>query len=412
MGYFYIVLFMFIVLAYYYDYKKFTSLRSFWLVVMWITAVCIAAFRYRMGVDSVMYEYEYPEMPTLSQLWNYKFSDSRYQPLYIIFTAIPRTFSKDFFGFQLFHAIVVNGVLFWFFNKYTRHVFTALSLYFLTLYFLLNMEVLRESLAVSVFLLAWPFFERKKWILYYIVCTIAVGFHISAILMYLLPVFWLPGLRQLFVFGKRTLIIIALLFGIGFFIQKYFFDFLTVLNLTDNIQERVDAYKDNDLGGSAMSIAGSVAYLVKFAIYPLMALYFISHKKRLRRRFGDNKVDIDPKEYMTMWNVYIACLTLFITIFHRYINYFSPFGILVISDWAFSSVAMGKRIWRYKYYFWVIVFVPLFSLHIYTSFYGSLNKSGTLKRGMIFAPYKSRINPEEDPNREKAYRYINPWRKF
>ncbi len=410
MGYFYIVLLMFVALSYCYDYKKFTSLKGFWLVVMWITAVCIAAFRYRMGVDSVMYEYEYPEMPTLSQLWDYKFSDSRYQLLYIVFTAISRSLSDDFFCFQILHALYVNTIIFWFYSKYTKHTFFALSLYFLMLYIPFNMEVLRESLAISTFLLAWPMFKNGRWLWYYVICLIALGFHLSAILTFVFPLFRLPGLRQFFVFGKRTIIICFLLFSIGFFIQDRFFDILQGLSMTDNFKERAAAYKGDELGGAALNINGIIGYLIKFACYPLIALYFL--KKKRKSGSKDGKVALDKEEYMCMWNVYTTCITLLITIFHRYNNYLAPFTILLIADWAFSSITFGKVVWKYKYYMWVVIFIPLYFIHIYTGFYSALNKSGTLTQGMIYSPYKSRLNPEEDKNREKTYRYINPWRNF
>ena len=273
MGYFYIILLMFVALGYCYDYKKITLMRGFWLVIMWLAVVCIAAFRYRLGVDSVMYEHEYPEMPTLSQLGDYKFGDSRYQFLYIVFTSIARTISSDFTCFQIMHALYVNTIIFWFFNKYTRHTFTGLSLYFLMLYVPFNMEVLRESLAICTFLLAWPMFKQGKWLWYYVICFVAYGFHLSALLTLILPIFWIPWLRHFFVLGKRTILICALLFAIGFTIQSQFFDILNALSFSDNFADRTQAYKNDELGGAALNLNGVIGYLFRFALYPLLAIY-------------------------------------------------------------------------------------------------------------------------------------------
>lgn len=410
MAYYYIILAMFALLAYVYDYRKITPMRNFWLVVMGLIVIGIAGFRYRLGVDSVLYEHEYPDMPTIARLADYKFSDTRYQPLYIVFTAICRSISDDFTCFQIIHAVYVNTVVFWFFNKYTKHTFMGLALYFLVLYIPFNMEVLRESLAIATMLLAWPMFKQGKWIWYYLICAVAFGFHLSAIISFFLPIFWLPGLRQLFVFGKRTAIICILLLAVGFTIQKQFFDIINILSMSDNFADRTEAYKNDELGGTALNLNGVVGYLIRFALYPLMALYFIK-KNQLRKRKKRDK-EMAKEEYMTMWNIYMACITLLITIFHRYNNYFAPFSFLIIADWAFSPLSIGKRVAKLKYVMWVIIFLPLFTLQIYSSFYGSLNRSGTLKQGMIYAPYKSRFNPEEDRNREKAFRYINPWRHF
>lgn len=385
-------------------------MRLFWLIAMWVIVICVAGFRYRMGIDSVMYEHEYPDMPTLSQLADFKFSNTRYQALYIVFTAFCRSLSDDFMCFQLIHALYVNTIIFWFFNKYTKHPFLALALYFLMLYIPFNMEVLRESLAVTTFLLAWPMFKQGKWIWYYLICLVAFGFHMSAIITFFLPVFWIPWLRQLFVFGKRTIIICILLFAIGFTIQSQFFDILNMMSMSDNFADRTEAYKDSKLGGAALNINGVIGYLFRYALYPLLAIYFI--KKKQRREASREETELAKEEYMSMWNVYMTCVTLLITIFHRYNNYFAPFTFIMIADWAYSSVAIGKVFVRFKYIAWVMVFLPLFTFQIYSTFYGSLNRSGTIKQGMIYAPYSSRFNPVEDRDREKTYRYINPWRHF
>lgn len=409
MGYFYIILLMFVALGYCYDYKKITLMRGFWLVIMWLAVVCIAAFRYRLGVDSVMYEHEYPEMPTLSQLGDYKFGDSRYQFLYIVFTSIARTISSDFTCFQIMHALYVNTIIFWFFNKYTRHTFTGLSLYFLMLYVPFNMEVLRESLAICTFLLAWPMFKQGKWLWYYVICFVAYGFHLSALLTFILPIFWIPWLRHFFVLGKRTILICALLFAIGFTIQSQFFDILNALSFSDNFADRTQAYKNDELGGAALNLNGVIGYLFRFALYPLLAIYSL---KKVHKKRGFKDEGLAKEEYMSMWNIYMTFMTLLITIFHRYNNYLAPFTFLMIADWAFSPVVIRRKLTHFKYYLWVILFAPLFFMQIYSSYYGSLNRSGTLKQGMLYSPYKSRFNPEEDKNREKAFRYINPWRRF
>lgn len=412
MTYIYIILSAFVVLSYVYDYRGVRQMRFFWMVIMWLVLVGIAGLRYRLGVDSVAYEYEYPDLPDLSQLEYFKFDQTRYQPLYIVFTAICKSISADFVLFQLAHALVVNTVFFWFFNKFTKHSFTALTLYFLILYFPLNMEVMRESLAVSMFLLAWPMFKQGKWLWYYAFCLVALGFHLSAIITFIFPLFWFPWLRQFFILGKRTVLILVILFAGGIAIASQFFDMLGLLSESDAFADRVQNYKDSKLGGMALNINGMLGYFFRYGLYPLMALYFLKKSNKGRVHNKTEKLEMAKEEYMTMWNIYITCFALLITIFHRYNNYLAPFTFLMIADWAFSNISLHGRRVRFKYYAWVIVLLPLFFMQIYSLFYVSLNQSGTLKQGYIYAPYSSRLNPVEDENRERAYRYLNPWRKF
>lgn len=197
--------------------------------------------------------------------------------------------------------------------------------------------------------------------------------------------------------------------------QKQFFDVLKMLSLTEGFKERAEAYKGDELGGASLNINGAIGYLLRYAVYPVVAIYFIKKSKNRGSSLRSNKKEkqtLAKEEYMSMWNIYMACAALLITIFHRYNNYLAPFTYLIIADWAFSSLRIGQKVWRYKYYAWVIAFIPMFAMNIYSNIYGALNKSGTLKQGMLYGPYKSRLDPQEDKNREKAFRYINPWRKF
>lgn len=406
MAYFYIILFTFVVLAYFYDYREFTMLREFWLVVMWGVLVCVAGFRYHVGLDSRFYEYEYGSMPNLVEIWDYDFGKSRYQPLYLLFVAVARSLSSDFMWFQVLHAIFVNTIFFWFFRRYTRHTFVGLSLYFLMVYIPFNMEVLRESLAVGFFVLAWPSFLREKWWKYYLLCIIAFGFHISAVITFILPIMWMPFFRKFFRFGKRTVIICAILSVIGLLTYKYFFDILKGLSFMTAINDRVSVYSQSKMGEMALNFNGVIVNLARNAFYPLLALYFMKKEKKRGEMTAEEEAVFAKEEYITIWGVYMIVFSIFIFILTRYNNYFLPISIVVISDFAFSKIKRGAI--RPKYYTWVLLFIPLFFFQIYIVAFSKLNKSTKYDIGMIYS-YNSQFAPQDKRETEEAYRYLNSW---
>lgn len=402
MAYYYIILSMFALLAYVYDYRKLTLMRGFWLVVMWLTLVCIAGFRYHVGLDSRYYEYEYPDMPTLMTLADYDFSDTRYQPLYIVFTAIARTISKEFMYLQLMHALCLNTVIFWFFNKFTRHTFVALTLYFLMLFIPFNFEVLRESLAVSLFLLAWPYFLKQKWLPYYILVAIAFGFHISAAVTFLLPLLWVTKVRHLLMYGKKTIVLCAILVGVGLIVYQNFFEILKGLSFLSMFSERIDLYSGNEMGGMALNINGVIVNVTRDAVYPLLAIFFLQRKLKYRQVDPAERSILQKEEMVSMCGVYTVILSIFIFILTRYNNYFLPISILIIADFVFSGVPKKKSTVKINAFLWGVMFLPLFFMQAYNVTFTKLDPP-RYNIGMIYS-YNSQFNPQNRREVEEAYR--------
>ena len=393
---------MFAFLAYVYDYRKLTLMRGFWLVLMWLILVCLAGFRYHVGLDSRYYEYEYPDMPTLMTLADYDFSDTRYQPLYIVFTAIARTISKEFMYLQLMHALWLNTVIFWFFNKFTRHTFVALTLYFLMLFIPFNFEVLRESLAVSLFLLAWPYFLKQKWIPYYILVAIAFGFHISAAVTFLLPLLWVTKIRHLLMYGKKTIVLCAILVGLGLIVYQNFFEILKGLSFLSMFSERIDLYSGNEMGGMALNVNGVIVNVTRDAVYPLLAIFFLQRKLKYREVSPEERSILQKEEMVSMCGVYTVILSIFIFILTRYNNYFLPVSLLIISDFVFSGVPKKKTTVRLNAFLWGIIFLPLFFMQAYNVTFTKLDPP-RYNIGMIYS-YNSQFNPQNKKEVEEAYR--------
>lgn len=153
-----------------------------------LVLVLFMTLRYRVGGDVLYYEKAFEFMPSLRTL---KFSDidsQVYQPFWYILNAIVKSVYDDFTFFQLIHALIINSAFFILINKYCEKRFLAVLVYYIFFYMYFNTEILRESIAVVIFLFAYPLIFKKKYIQYFLLCFCAYMFHAFAMITFLVPV--------------------------------------------------------------------------------------------------------------------------------------------------------------------------------------------------------------------------------
>ena len=163
-----------------------------WYYLNLIVLILLAGLRYRVGGDTLMYMSVYNEWPSIDELKYFDFETALYNPLWYIYTSLPRSISDEFWVFQMIQAVIVNSVFVWFFKKYSpQYYFSAILLYYVGYYCYFNMEIMREILCICVLMLITPCLLNKRWIPYFIGCVVAVYIHFSAIIMFFLPLLFL-----------------------------------------------------------------------------------------------------------------------------------------------------------------------------------------------------------------------------
>lgn len=388
--------------VYFYDYRNNREGRLISWIFLCLVLICIAGFRYRLGQDTLTYIRDYSSLHPVSQLKISDFEKTRFAPGFVIITSVFKQFTPEFIWFQFFHSVIVNTVLFYFFYKYCWHIFFAALVYFFYLYFLLTFQQMREALAVCVFLLAWPAFREGRWLLWYLASILAFLFHMSAIMMFFLPVICLPGIKQLFIFGRRTWIVCIAVLISGILVQAILFKYLEVLAFIPSMMERIKNYEHNALGGSILNFNGIIGTFFQYIIYPVIALYFIQKRKKfIVRRQKYEKFDA-----FVLMSIYVAIFSLSVTIMARFNNYFFPFAIIAMSEWLFGYFRINKKKVKIRLIYWVIIFLPMFLFHISGTYFNDMNRSGTLKTYMVYYPYASVFDKNLDPKTERAIQYI------
>lgn len=116
-------------------------------------------------------------------------SFKRFHTGWFIYAIILKSISKNFVLAQFTNAILINIAIFKLAKKYSHHPFISILIYYCTFTFIeFNFELMRETVAVAIFLLwGFPAYMEKSWVKYYIVVFIAYSIHPSAVVMFLLP---------------------------------------------------------------------------------------------------------------------------------------------------------------------------------------------------------------------------------
>lgn len=151
------------------------------LVLVFLLMALIAGLRYRMAPDTVWYMTWFEN--EVEPLGSAGFDDvfhGRYEPLWNLLAIL----SKSVGGYFLFQ-IVVSTILSWavveFFKKSTKMVFLGVAFYIASCYVYFSMEILRESLAISMFLMSVVYLSREKYFKMAFAMLCAIGFHKFAV---------------------------------------------------------------------------------------------------------------------------------------------------------------------------------------------------------------------------------------
>lgn len=404
---YFIIVILLLVFTYFYDYKreKRGIQISFYLTLFLF--ISVAGLRYKVGGDTSIYMDFFDDVHTLNNLKESDFVRSRFAPGFVFLTSLIKTICNDYVFFQLVHAIIVNGVIFFFVKKHCRNFFFAIFIFFNFLYFYLLFEQVRESFAVTIFLLAWPSFKKGIWWQWYFASVLAFLFHISAFIMFFLPLINLPGLKWFFTYGKKTIYICFGVLILAFVIQTTLFRYIEMVAVTESMLDRAQAYGDlNSI--ETFNLNKIIGSIIQYIAYPLLSLYCLWDARK-QRNYDNNNVmnnELVAESKMVLLSIYISLFSIFVGIFVRYNNYFFLFSIIVMADWAFSKIHIARKYIRLGYIYWILFFIPMLGFNFYMTHLVSINKTGTLKGYMMYYPYYSVLEQKEDQNREKTITYI------
>lgn len=348
--------------------------KSIWKKPIWfflyLYLVLIIGLRFEVGGDTLNYMELYAYQENLSD-WTFSFAE-RFQPFYSLLCALAKTIHPDFFVFQILHSAILNACLFYFFKKNTDNYFTALLVSFSFYYFYFSTEILREALAIMIFILNYDNYKKGNWVKYYLGVSIAIMFHLSALFLIVLPFIKWLRFNKFFIF-------IFLLSPIVFSKLSYLLGIITgVEMLTRFVVAYEDSYK---YSGGFLSTIYLILRIFRYVFCPLILIFI--YKVILKK--GIKYEPLICLYILLGVGVYYNTI-----IFERFSNYITPLYMLALSD-GIVYCFKRKIISLYRS-------TVLFCCMIFFISYSSYYMQYRLYR--IWIPYYSIFNPQHVKERK------------
>ena len=384
-----VILLLILIGIYVYDVKGFPKqkIEFFYFVLLLLSFT--SGLGYRLGTDMLNYEASYEDylpIQDITSLSYFTSMDNR-MPLWVFISSLFRTLGFPFVAFHLFQTMTINFAVGYVVKKYSNTWFTVLLLYYVTLFPLFNYEIMRESFAISVFLFSVPYLIRTQYVRYYICALIAFGFHLSAFILFLVPIVNVIPNNKWGVSVGLFFSLFVILFA------NIFTSNLLFLLDVELFQEQATAYFSNERYATSRMSLSFWVNISFFVIFP-----FILYLKYLYD--GEDKLICIFRLVVIFALVY--CCTIIVPIFYRINNYFTLFFFIYLSSIVLNKkslfgfpVSCINLIGR-------VVIVLFFISKLYIFFSSSIGDTSfsSYKR---YYPYSSIFMKKLDKERERIY---------
>lgn len=304
----YIIAIFIVILGILYNKKMSQSVRKAYLGLILIYIILLIGFRYRVGIDTINYMRAYPLSPLLHNFWNINIFNERFEPGYLLICAICKLFSKDFWLSQLVMTAITNCCVFIFLFRYCKNPFIGIFIYFILQWLYFSTEIIRESVAIGIFLLNYRNIERKRWVKYYLLSLLSIFFHYSAIIIWFIP------LAKFIKFNIYYLLACCILLAITPIVER-----LNALLSIAAVAGRIDQYVAS---AETLNLNWRVAEFIKSAFPAIGAVVLLTYYK----------INYKFKPIALLQILFCAGAFAIPIIFSRFTNYTSIFIIVIISN--------------------------------------------------------------------------------
>lgn len=271
--------------SYHYDVRGNTRYKDrFYRLILW-WFIMVSGFAYMIGSDTPIYMDNFKALKfntiSLNNIINY---DARYQPGWMLLCYLCRFFTDNFLILKIPIAVFLNFSVFAFFKKNTPYIFTAVLIYALLDYLVLNFNVLRHSIALGFALYAISAIRDGKWRHFLLFTVGAYMFHNSALLLLVFPIV------KFFKANKYSVAIILSLFVSVIYIllkidlNSLMADVLVSGYLDEGISQVGQGYLNSERLGGQEGFA--IFSLTRLLIFVTVVYYLVYYKDKFWGVFG------------------------------------------------------------------------------------------------------------------------------
>ena len=159
--------------------EAFTHKITLWGILIYFV---FFAFRGFINTDWMTYYVEFDKC-TWDLLFNYEMGKSR-EPGFLIFMLLNKSLVPNFHFFVFTSTLLNTWLLLSFFRKYSDNLLIALVIYLVFEGFMINANLMRNSISIFIFLNAITYLQERRPLPYFGLCLLALSFHFSAIVYF------------------------------------------------------------------------------------------------------------------------------------------------------------------------------------------------------------------------------------
>lgn len=298
--------------------------RAAWTLCCMVL-VAIGGLRYGVGGDTIAYHEDFLIWydGAYSELWDnivWQFTKISYMPLWTGLNICLRELTDNFYIMQTLEAAAINIAVCYILRRHCRYCFTALILYcVMGTYFLFTTEVMREGFALAFGLLAIEAYSRQNRRAYGLYTLLAIGFHLSAILLLLIP--WVR-IR----ITRRTVAASAVAALVIWTMSSAILAILSGIQMDGILGVVIN--KINLYTKAAFNLNGFIRFSLTYLLLPVSVAYMVES-----RRATQPDTERDPwREQMWGMMVVLGIVAASLGGFDRVLNYVMVYEIIVLAE--------------------------------------------------------------------------------
>lgn len=303
---------------------------------------------YNVGRDLQAHYYK-TFLRVVNMDWNNLFTLG-YENGYLVFYKIISMFTSDGQWMIAIHALIVIGITGWFIYRNSDNVVMSTFLFITTNTWFMYMTMMRQAMAVSFVLVALEIWKRKDWrikrfVLYVLVVILAMQFHSSAFIAFIIPIFdYLP-------FKRKHILISTIVMIASFALYNQLFKAVSLLQIGK--RDYTEFYSSSGEAINIISLYFVFIYALIFIIGTVSLVYYKSEENQSSNLNVTDESGFSNSFILYMVLVLVVCRItgLKINIMARMTYYFMPFVYILLprAIAGFRNYS-NKKIVKYSIY--------------------------------------------------------------
>jgi len=303
---------------------------------------------YNVGRDLQAHYYK-TFLRVVNMDWNNLFTLG-YENGYLVFYKIISMFTSDGQWMIAIHALIVIGITGWFIYRNSDNVVMSTFMFITTNTWFMYMTMMRQAMAVSFVLVALEIWKRKDWrikrfVLYVLVVILAMQFHSSAFIAFIIPIFdYLP-------FKRKHILISTIVMIASFALYNQLFKAVSLLQIGK--RDYTEFYSSSGEAINIISLYFVFIYALIFIIGTVSLVYYKGEENQSSNLNVTDESGFSNSFILYMVLVLEVCRItgLKINIMARMTYYFMPF-VYILLPRAIASFRnySNKKIVKYSIY--------------------------------------------------------------